>query len=292
MATDAEFLPAGLLARILTFTGAMTLLFAEVGAAFQFAAADFDAADFGEPAGLVFDLVLAAEAGLRHKEGAAGAAFIVLVAVVGDRWMATVCRAVALEAAGWRRGAAGERRLDDCAAAVAAQFVEDGLKTGSAGAVVAELLAAVVGVAAIQGSTTAACADVLCLELGSSTVSPCPLLSFRRFLLTSAAPFAALVSSTVETSLANTHALRRLNHTLMAYGNRRGAAASTCNLHLLPTRWALALMARLLALMPTIKHLPARLCATGDRVLTARPDLVGDFTKACFTTWTVSDDVG
>lgn len=79
-----------------------------------------------------------------------------------DLWVAAGFGALALEAAGWWLGAAGERWLEGGAAAVASYFVEDGFWAGTAGSSVAQLLASVV--AAFQWSAAYASADVLCFD--------------------------------------------------------------------------------------------------------------------------------
>ena len=59
MSANTQLLTACLLARVFAFAAAVTILLALVDAAFQSATADFTTADFGEPAWLVFDNVLA-----------------------------------------------------------------------------------------------------------------------------------------------------------------------------------------------------------------------------------------
>ena len=59
MSANTQLLTAGLLARVFAFAAAVTILLALVDAAFQSATADFTTADFGEPAWLVLDNVLA-----------------------------------------------------------------------------------------------------------------------------------------------------------------------------------------------------------------------------------------
>jgi hypothetical protein len=59
MFANTQLLTACLLARVFAFAAAMTVLLALVDAALQGATANFTAADFGEPAWLVLDNVLA-----------------------------------------------------------------------------------------------------------------------------------------------------------------------------------------------------------------------------------------
>lgn len=100
------------------------------------------------------------------------------------------------------------------------------------------------------------------------------------------------MSPTVEKHFTNAHALGLLYMTLVADRGRSNAAASACNRHFLQTRWALALMARLLAFVSAVESLPARFRTIRDGILTVLPDLARDLAEACFTTRTASDNVG
>lgn len=165
MTANAQLLAAGLPAWVLAFSRTVALLLAGMCSTFQLATADLPATHLREPTGLVLDLVLSAQACLGNEERTLRTAFIVLVAVVGDLWMATSLRSLTVESAGWRLGATWERRLDDRPAAMTAQLMEDGLAASSASALVAELLAAMVRISTLQRPATAARADVFRFEL-------------------------------------------------------------------------------------------------------------------------------
>ena len=96
-----------------------------------------------EPAGLVLQHFLAADAGLLHQEGALGAGCVVGVTLVLHRRMATWAGSRAEEPALWRPRPAGLGWLKNGPPAGAADLVEDGLRARHAGPLVAKLLARV-----------------------------------------------------------------------------------------------------------------------------------------------------
>ena len=156
---------AWLAARVLgfAFAGPVARLAAVVEGAFEFLVAGLPAAHVGEPALLVFEPLLAAQADLLGQEGAFRAGLRRAVAVVADLGVAAAFGAFALPAACWWFCAAGEGRLDGRAAAAAGDFVKDGLPAGAAGALVAQLLASVVST--FQRSSADPSADMLGFEV-------------------------------------------------------------------------------------------------------------------------------
>jgi|SRR5690348_17389884 hypothetical protein len=128
------------------------------------------------------------------------------MAVVTNLWMAAALGAFARESARGRPSAAGKRRLQYSSPTIAADLVEDCVPTCPARAFVAELLAAVLGVAAFQLATARTGANVLCLKVVAWSLGcrvqrawlPPSRLSFGSFTLASAAVLSALVAAAVE----------------------------------------------------------------------------------------------
>jgi hypothetical protein len=128
------------------------------------------------------------------------------MAVVTNLWMAAALGAFARESARGRPSAAGKRRLQYSSPTIAADLVEDCVPTCPARAFVAELLAAVLGVAAFQLATARTGANVLCLKVVAWSLGcrvqrawlPPSRLSFGSFSLASAAVLSALVAAAVE----------------------------------------------------------------------------------------------
>ena len=120
--------------------------------------------------------------------------------------MATALGAFTREPARGRLSTAGKRRLQDSSSAIAADLVEDCVPACPARAFVAELLAAVLGVAAFQLATARTGANVLCLKVVAWPLScrvqrawlPPSRLSFGSFTLAGAAVLSALVAAAVE----------------------------------------------------------------------------------------------
>lgn len=103
----------------------MTQFATLVGAALELLTAGHAAGGRVEPAGLVLEKFLAANAGLLDEEGALGAGNVVGVALVGDDRVAARTGSGAIEAAlGWPCSA-GLGWLKDRSAAGTADFVED-----------------------------------------------------------------------------------------------------------------------------------------------------------------------
>lgn len=107
-----------------------------------------------------------------------------------------------------------------------AKLIENGIATCATRTLMTKFLAAMFGVAALQLSTTAPRAYVLGLKvLVSLTRSrvqrpsfTAVRLTFRSFLLSSAAVLAALVAPAVQRDFADAPALGRLVHALVADG--------------------------------------------------------------------------
>ena len=167
---DAQLLAASLLARFFALTATMTLLLALVYAAFQSTTADLTAADFAEPAGLVLNNILAAQAVLGGQVWALGAVFFVAVTIMTNLRVTAALWSLARETAWWWSSTTGKRRLQHCPTAIAADLVEDSVSAGAARTFVTELLAAMFGVAAFQLAITRTCAYMLCLKVVSGSL--------------------------------------------------------------------------------------------------------------------------
>lgn len=167
---DTQLLAASLLARFFALTATVTLLLAFVYTAFESTTADLAAANFAEPARLVLDNILAAQAVLGGQVWALGAVFFVAVTVVANLRVTAALWSLAREAA-WRWSrTTGKRRLQYCPTAIAANLVEDGIPTSTARTFVTELLAAMFGVAAFQLATTGTRANMFCFKVVSRSL--------------------------------------------------------------------------------------------------------------------------
>lgn len=170
MTADTQPLAASLLARLLALTAAMTLLLTFVYAALQGTTADFAAANFAEPAGLILDDVLTTQAVFSCQVRTLGAVFFVAVTVVADLRVAAALRSLTREPT-WRwPSTTGKWRLQHGPAAVAADFIEDCVSTSTARTFMTELLAAMLGVAAFQLTTARTRANMLCFEVISGSL--------------------------------------------------------------------------------------------------------------------------
>lgn len=165
VAADTELLATRLRAWIFAFARPMTLLLALVRPASESTSAYFAAARFVEPARLVLENALSAQAGLGRQVSAFGAFLVIDVAAVVELRMPAVLGSLAREAAWWRLSAAREWWLQNGAAAVAAQFVKHGITAGSTGAFVTKLLALMLRVTALQLAATSPSTYVLGLEI-------------------------------------------------------------------------------------------------------------------------------
>jgi hypothetical protein len=142
--------------------------------------------------------------------------------------------------------------MESGSAAGAADFVEHGFKATTTGSFVAELGAEVVST--FQSAATDLEADVLGLEVLINW--PSAMLAFSRlpftgFPLSRATTLATLVSSTIESRSIDSSTARRLFHSLVANRVRCRPSTAACNLDLLKTRSAFAIMTHLLAEMAT-----------------------------------------
>ena len=143
---------------------------------------------------LALELLLAARTQFLNQKRALGAGHFVGMTVVLDRGMAAGWPAKAVKSTLRRRSAARLGRLEDGPAAVAADLVEDGLRTAPTGASVADLLTSVA--AAFQRSSAGSDADMLGLDGGdlpSHPVFPLGGLSLRCLLLAGTAVLSAFV---------------------------------------------------------------------------------------------------
>ncbi|MCJ1247015.1 hypothetical protein MMC30_004226 [Trapelia coarctata] len=204
-------------AYVFAFTGSMAKFSAEVGAAAKFSTTDLAATCVGKPAWLIFQVLLAAHAGLFHQEGAFGTGLLVAVAVVRDLRMTTILGSFAFKSARRRSSTTGQRRLKNCSSTMTGNFVEDSLATAATRSFMTELWAWMIP--AFQGSTTEPSADVFSLETVvkpwcSTKGTQLSLRSqpFRCFTLSLATVLAALMSAAIERGLADAHALRWFLH--------------------------------------------------------------------------------
>jgi hypothetical protein len=172
---------------------------------------------------LVLETLLATHTALFDKERTPGAALVVHVTVVLDLRMAACLGTIALEAAWGRLSATGQRRCQNGAAAVAIDFIEDGLSTRAAWTLVAKIFAEVV--AAFERSATDTSTNVLSFKaiIYGSNVSFLKLatlaldgLSFGSLSLTLTTALVASMTTTIESRSADSHTLRRLSLTLVA----------------------------------------------------------------------------
>lgn len=270
----------------------MAGLAARVGSALELVAARETTADLLEPAGLVLEHLLAADAWLLDEEGALGAVDVVGMAVVLHRGVAAGRLDRTVETAFWRPCAAGLGRLQDRPAAPAADLLEHGLEAAGAGASVADLLA-LVG-AALEGPATDADANVLGLDLVRD-VAPVLLLGGGLSLdgppLARAAALATLMAPAVQLRLANLHTDGMFHIPTVAQRPAYGTSASTADVLILVTGRARADVACLCTSMATSHDLAAGLLAMRYFVLTCLSRVVEQLVKRRLAAWAVQDDI-
>lgn len=252
----------------------MARLSAEVGATLELPSTNLTTADVFQPALLVLETLLAAHAMFLNQERTSRAVLIIHVTIVLNLRMTASLGTVALEAA-WRRlSTARKWRCQDGATAVAVDLVKDGFSTGSTRAFVTEILTKVV--AALERSTTWASANMLSFKavVDGANMSFFQLaslalhgLSFASLPLTFTTAFVTSMTTTVESSSAYSHTLRRFNLTLMADCGRGGSSATAVDGNSLETRHASTRVTQLLARMPARQLLHAWLFAVRDGVL-------------------------
>lgn len=255
-------------------------------------------ADVFQPTLLVLETLLATHAALLDQEGASWAILIVHVTVVLYLRMTASLGTSTLEATWWRLSTARQRWSQDGTATIATDLVKDCLATGSAGALVAEILADMVST--LERSAARTGADVLSFEAvidgsnmsrikGTSFALDGLSLSSLSFSLTAA--LIASVTAAIKRDTTDTHALRRFYLALMTNGSRSSSAAATVDGNGLETGHAFSRMAQLFARVTTRKWLHARLLAVRDGIL-ARSACIGrDFRELCLSTRTVRDNI-
>lgn len=261
MATNAQFLTAGLLARFLTLSATVTLLLALVDTAPQGSTTDFATSDFAEPAGLVLDDILTTQARFCCQIRTFGAVLFVTVTVMTDLRVAAALRSLARKSTQGRPGAAGEWRLQHSTATVTANLVKNCISTSPAWSFVAKFLAPMLRIAAFQLATARSRADVLCLKVICRPMScrvqrawlPAVRLSLGSFALSRTAVLATLVSSAIERNAADAHTLWRFLCALVANCVESVPSASASDGNCLHAGPAFALMTRLLALVTAIE---------------------------------------
>lgn len=235
MATERLGLATRLLAGlggVFAFTRTMTVFPTGVRAAFEWLPAYLTAARICQPAGHIFQHLLAALALLLRQEWALRTAFVVGMAVVRGLGVTAWLRAFTLERASrWLRATRLERKQDR-ASAITRDLLEDRFPAGVAGTLVTELRAGVSP--AFQRSTTNPGADMLCLdvfvngtkvwfELAASS------LAFNGPLFSGTASFRASVATAMQSRFAYAETLRRLHIALMAYSRRCRTATLALN---------------------------------------------------------------
>ncbi|OBT85432.1 hypothetical protein VE02_04848 [Pseudogymnoascus sp. 03VT05] len=205
---------------ILAVAGPVAWLLAGVNTATKAMSASLSTGDLRRPARLVFKDFLAAHACLLHEVRTLGAGLSIAVTLVVDCWVATCGAPIALMRTRRRLSAAWEWWVKHSPTAVAGDLIKDGFSTGAACATVTEFLARMLWIPTFQISPADSCAYMLSL-----IVFRCPtryfLLSLRRnafpgSLLSRTTMLTTLMSSTVESRLANPHALRESLRTLVA----------------------------------------------------------------------------
>lgn len=186
------------------------------------------------------------------------------------------------------------RRLEHCPPTGAADLVKHGLRTGVAGAPVAQLLTRVLS--APQLPTADAEADVFGLEVfvgeRRRVLPSLGRLSFRRPPLPAATDVSALVPAAAHLGSADATALRLLFPCGVADGLRRRPPAPTRDLDLFGAEAAPACVALVGAFVATGEDLPARLLAPRDIVFARLSRAGQQVLKGCLAAGAAGDDVG
>lgn len=227
MTTSFQLFSAYLSAWLLTLAGAMALLLTLVKATSKQAPANLSTANLVKPTRLVLQHVLAAHACLRCQEGTIRTSNITLMTIVGCLRMRAWFRSFARESTGWWICSTRKWWLQDCSATIATDLLKDGFAAGPTCTFVAEFLTSVIGISALQLASTAARADMLCLEavfrvsgdwsgIKWSKFAPAGL-SLPGLSLAWTTSFSAFMSAAVERHTTHSHALRRFLCALMAY---------------------------------------------------------------------------
>lgn len=231
----------------------MTGLRAKMSPTLELLATDCTTSRLLEPATLVLEILLATDTRLLHKKRAWWARYIVRVAMVRDRRMATRSVSNAVEATLWRSGAAWLRRLKHGTATMATDLVKYCFRTRGTRPRVTEQLTFML--AALQRSSTLADTDVLAFHffIRGTQILLLPLGSHSRdgLLLARAAMQVVQVSSTIELGPANPHALRDLCRPLVAHCFGCGSPTSAGDFHVLQAWRTCRVVADILALVST-----------------------------------------
>jgi len=249
---------------VFALPGSVAVFLALMSAALERLAARQATSGLFEPARLVLQDLLSTNARLLHQKGALWARYIIRVTLVLNTGMSASASPVALKPALRWPAAAGLWRGEDGTPASATDLVENGFGARRAWTPMAQLLASVV--AALELTSAHLDADVFSLVvfIDSSTLL---LSSLSSLFLSRAAPLSALVSTTVELSLANAEAQGMLDGSLVT--NRLGCRSSTPAGHIddLGAETTRARVAPLFARVTARKNLVARLLAVWYRIL-------------------------
>jgi hypothetical protein len=213
--------------------------------AFQFTSTYFATTNVLQPTGLVFQLVLCAEAWLRCEERAFRTSFFVSMAIMRDLWVTAISCPLALEATGWWPSTARKWRLKDCPPTITANLLKDSLAARATWSLVAQLLARMV--AAFKKTFAWASAYVLCLEpIQDRCRVERPGFAFRSFnglLFPRTTMLPTLMSSAVEVGSTYSHTFGKLLGPLVTHclGCRTSTAA--VDRSNLDTGWAVSCVA-------------------------------------------------
>lgn len=201
-------------------------------ATFQLLTAYFAATSVREPARLVLQHPFAAHARFFHQERAFRAGFFIAMAIVRNPRVTTTLGALAFEPTRWWLRSAREWRLENSPSAVTTDFIEDGFSAAATGSFMAQFSATVRST--FQQATAKPGADVFCFDFDVQQPRSAKWaklafrsLPFSGFPFSRTASFPTLMSTTVESSFACSHALRPFFAALVTYCGRLYTATPT-----------------------------------------------------------------
>jgi len=201
-------------ADIFTLTRPVTWLPTFVCPTLQLAPTRQTASRLVEPAWLILEYLLPADARLLHQERTLRTGRVLGMTLMRDCRMSTRLRFGALKPALWWLRPTRLWGVEYGAATRAGNLIKDGLKTRRTRSFVAELLACVL--TTLQSSTADLEADVLCFKVVAIGRAALLLATFSCLFLARAAVFSALVTTAVELCAANAEAKWLLDIALMA----------------------------------------------------------------------------
>lgn len=276
MAAKTLGLPASLLAGrncILAISRAMTLFLARMGAALQRFATYQTAPRIGQPARLVLQHALPAETFLLRQERALGAAFLVGMAVVRGLRVPARLGPLAVERAGRRFRAAGQRWMQHGSPAITRDLLEDSFPAGTAASLVAQVGARMLltfEYASADSGTDVFRLDFVVCPVGNIERLQLSLrrLALKCLVLPRTAALSTRVPATVHSGLAHTETLRRFFLSLVTYSAELASTAAAFDRNgpqAWPTR---ASMADHWTFMSTWENLSAGFLTIGYGILT------------------------